>query len=105
MSTPARPPLHSAAHDDARSATVQRIGAIAWPSFFAAGVASMVFFALVDPLELAAITWPRLDISRELGYTIGFFLFWSCTLPACYVTSLLLRQTGCPRCGVHSHSP
>lgn len=105
MSSPARPPLHSDAHHDAHSATLQRVGAIAWPSFFAAGVATMVFFAIVDPLELATITWPRLDISRELGYTIGFFLFWSCTLPACYVTSLLLRQTGCPRCGVQPRSP
>jgi hypothetical protein len=31
----------------------QRIGAIAWPSFFAAGVATMVFFAFVDPLACA----------------------------------------------------
>ena len=29
---------------------VQRVGAILWPSFFAAGVATMVFFAFVDPL-------------------------------------------------------
>ena len=33
----------------------QRIGAILWPSFFAAGVATMVFFAFVDPLALRDI--------------------------------------------------
>lgn len=85
------------AHDDATAADggrprrLQRAGAVVWPSFFAAGVATMVFFAIVDPLDLAAITWPRLDVSRPLGYTIGFFLFWSCTLSACAFTALLLR--------------
>ena len=38
----------------------QRIGAIAWPSFFAAGVATMVFFAFVDPLALRDLTFPSL---------------------------------------------
>jgi hypothetical protein len=54
------------------AARLRRIGAIAWPSFFAAAVASIVFFAVVDPMELADITWPHLAISREFGYSIGF---------------------------------
>ena len=33
----------------------QRLGAILWPSFFSAGVATMVCFAFVDPMELCAI--------------------------------------------------
>lgn len=76
-----------------------RVGAVVWPSFFAACVASMVFFAIVDPHELAAITWPHLELSRKLGYSIGFFMFWLCTLSACSFTALLsapprrLRQT------------
>ena len=78
------------AADRRRSRHLQRIGAVAWPSFFAAGVATTVFFAIVDPLDLAAITWSRWDVSRPLGYTIGFFLFWSCTLSACAFTALLL---------------
>lgn len=69
------------------------LGAILWPSFFAAGVATMCFFAAVDPIELAAITWPRVDVSRELGYTIGFFMFWLCTGSACFFSALLLRPT------------
>lgn len=68
-----------------------RIGAIAWPSFFAAGVATMVFFAIVDPADLAELTWPQLKVSRELGYTIGFFMFWSCTAGSSLFTALLLR--------------
>jgi hypothetical protein len=74
----------------AHSTRTQRIGAVLWPSFFAAGVATMVFFAAVDPLELAAITWPQWDLTREAGYTFGFFMFWACTASACAFTALLL---------------
>ncbi len=69
----------------------QRLGAILWPSFFAAGVATMVFFAFVDPLALRDLTFPALDISRGFGYTLGFFMFWACTASACTFTWILLR--------------
>jgi len=69
----------------------QRLGAIAWPSFFAAGVSTMVFFAFVDPLALRDITWPTLKLSRELGYTIGFFMFWLATASSSLFTWILLR--------------
>ena len=70
---------------------LQRFGAILWPSFFAAGVATMVFFALVDPDDLREITWAELELSREGGYTIGFFMFWSCTAASSLFTWLLLN--------------
>lgn len=70
---------------------VQRVGAILWPSFFAAGVATMVFFALVDPLELRDMTFPDIQISRGVGYTIGFFMFWLATASSSLFTWLLLR--------------
>lgn len=69
----------------------QRVGAIAWPSFFTAGVATMVFFAFVDPLQLRDMTWPDLEISRELGYTIGFFMFWLAMASSSLFTWILLR--------------
>ena len=69
----------------------QRLGAIAWPSFFAAGVSTMVFFAFVDPLALRDITWPGLQLTRELGYTIGFFMFWLATASSSLFTWILLR--------------
>jgi hypothetical protein len=71
-----------------------RWGAVVWPSFFAAGVATMVFFAIVDPLELAQISWPHLTISRELGYSLGFFGFWSCTFASSLFSALLLGHFG-----------
>ncbi|HEX3122134.1 MAG TPA: hypothetical protein VHQ21_02445 [Rhodanobacteraceae bacterium] len=73
---------------------LRRAGAVAWPSFFAAAVASVVFFAIVDPAELAEITWPHLAISREFGYSIGFFMFWACTMGSSAFTALLLSSRG-----------
>ena len=73
---------------------LQRWGAILWPSFFAAGVATMVFFALVDPDDLREITWSHLELSREGGYTIGFFMFWACTAASSAFTWLLLNPNG-----------
>ncbi len=72
----------------------QQLGAILWPSFFAAGVATMVFFALFDPVELCGLVFPGRSISRELGYTAGFFLFWLATLAASLFTWILLRPAG-----------
>jgi hypothetical protein len=70
---------------------VWRVGAIAWPSFFAAGVATMVFFAFVDPLALRDLTFPNLPMTRELGYTLGFFVFWLATASSSLFTWILLR--------------
>ena len=69
----------------------QRVGAILWPSFFSAGVATMVFFAFVDPLALRDMTFPEASITRELGYTIGFFMFWLATAGSSLFTWILLR--------------
>jgi hypothetical protein len=81
----------SAAFDHPPRPLAQRLGAILWPSFFAAGVATMVFFAFVDPVELAAMTFPQLEVNRGLGYTVGFFMFWACTASASLFTWILLR--------------
>jgi len=69
----------------------QRLGAILWPSFFAAGVSTMVLFAFVDPLDLAAISFPDIEISRQAGHTIAFLGFWAGYASACTFTWLLLR--------------
>ena len=69
----------------------QPVGAILWPSFFAAGAATMVFFAFVDPLALRNATFPALHLSRSMGYSIGFFMFWIATASSSLFTWLLLR--------------
>jgi hypothetical protein len=75
-----------------RERAVVTLGAIVWPSFFAAAVATTVFFAIFDPADLADASWPQALISRELGYGIGFFMFWFCTLGASAFTALLLYR-------------
>lgn len=70
---------------------VQKVGAVLWPSFFAACVATMVFFAFVDPLLLRDITFPGVEISREAGYSIAFFMFWLATASSSLFTWILLR--------------
>ena len=72
-------------------ALAQRVGAVLWPSFFSAAVATMVFFAIIDPLQLRDITFPHLALSRGLGYSIGFFLFWIATAASSLFTWILLR--------------
>ena len=71
--------------------TLQQLGSVLWPSFFAATVAAALFFSLVDPLKLAAISLPGHAISREFGYTLGFLLLWLATASASAFTALLLR--------------
>ncbi|MGE6332717.1 hypothetical protein [Stenotrophomonas sp. NPDC077659] len=74
-----------------RQQLIQHWGAVLWPSFIAAGLASVVFFAFVDPLRLQAISFPGSTISRELGYTVGFFMFWAVTALSSAVTWYLQR--------------
>lgn len=90
--TGTRPPgIAMAAADHPPRPLVQRVGAVLWPSFFAAGVATMVFFAFVDPLELRDMTFASVAITRGLGYSIGFFMFWIATASSSLFTWLLLR--------------
>ena len=81
----------SVAFDHPPRPLAQRIGAILWPSFFAAGVCTMVFFAFVDPLALRDQTFPSLPLTRELGYSVGFFMFWLATAASSLFTWWLLR--------------
>jgi hypothetical protein len=81
----------SPAFDHPPRPLAQRLGAILWPSFFAAGVSTMVCFALLDPLTLRDMTFPHLDIDRETGYAIGFFAFWLATAASSLFTWILLR--------------
>ena len=74
------------------SPTAIRLSAILWPSFMLAGVATMVFFAFIDPHELNLISFPGIEFSRELGYSLGFFLFWLIAAASSYTTALWLNR-------------
>lgn len=65
-------------------------GAIIWPSFLTAGLAAVLFFAAFDPQVLSeAATFPA-HLSRGVGYTVGFLLFWLLTGATSALTIILL---------------
>lgn len=54
---------------------VQLIVSVVWPSFIVACIATIVFFILFDPSDLALIAGIP-ELPRLGGYTLGFFGFW-----------------------------
>ncbi|MGB0847723.1 MAG: hypothetical protein ACPGSM_13415 [Thiolinea sp.] len=56
------------------------IGIVVWVSFVAACMATALFFATFDPLDIIDQTTFPLDLDRMDCYSIGFFLFWALTL-------------------------
>jgi hypothetical protein len=71
---------------------------VGWCSFLAAAVATMIFFAFVDPLALADITEPPLPVDRMSGYALGFFFFWLLAAASATLTVYLIRTR-------HGHPP
>jgi hypothetical protein len=72
-----------------------RLGLILWPSFLSACIASVLFFAAVDP-ELLRDAGPRLfaDLDRETGYALGFFFFWVVAAIASALSVWLIASRG-----------
>jgi hypothetical protein len=70
------------------------VGVIAWTSFLAACVETLVFFAFFDPMVLgidaAAPTWMAL---RPAAYAGGFFFFWSFTFVGSTLTAYMLDSS------------
>lgn len=58
-----------------------RLSAVLWLSFLLAGVATGVFFSVLDPDEIAPCL-PFPPVSRTAAYSIGFLLFWLLTAAA-----------------------
>ena len=54
---------------------IQMFIALLWPGFLVAGVATVLVFTLIDPVEvMECMGWSGLD---RLGlYSLGFFFFW-----------------------------
>lgn len=77
------------------STAAQTVAAVLWPSFLAAAMATMLFFAFVDPALVHEATSPPLEVNRMTGYAIGFFFFWFVTAVSSAVSVYLLR-TGRP---------
>lgn len=82
-----------------RGGLLRRAGAVLWPSFFSAAVATMVCFAFVDPADLEGLVWLDLPVGRQGAYSMGFFGFWSCTLASSLFTAILLRNARLRKAG------
>jgi hypothetical protein len=71
---------------------IQQIVSVMWPSFITASAATIIFFTLFDPTDLATIGgFP--ELTRTGGYTIGFFSFWLLTSISCAMTCYFRRPT------------
>lgn len=59
-------------------------------SFFTAVLGETVFFAVIDPQQLylfgEAVSW-----TREVVYSVGFFMFWSLTALTAGLVALMLK--------------
>ncbi len=68
---------------------------VLWCSFLAASVATMVFFAVVDPAPFADA--PTADgSSRMTLYSLGFFFFWAICAGAAALTAFMLATPPAP---------
>jgi len=70
---------------------------VAWCSFLAASVATLVFFAFVDPAPIVAVLRPTDTlISRTALYSFGFFFFWLVSAVSAGLTASLLCTPPAP---------
>jgi len=68
------------------------VAMVLWPSFLAAAVESMFFFAVVDPVQLGEGTAIATIIdNHNAGYAVGFFFFWAFTTLSGALTLYLAR--------------
>ena len=74
---------------------IQKVIAVLWPSFLIAGVETIVFFTIFDPLNV----FIDYDVSRLGAYSIGFFIFWAFTILPCILT--LYFANPCKPCAVY----
>ena len=77
----------------------QAIAAVGWASFLAACLATMLFFAVVDPALIHEATTPRVEITRMTGYGVGFFFFWLVGAVAGGIAVYLVRTAHPPERG------
>jgi hypothetical protein len=75
---------------------VQRFSAVLWPSFLLAALATVVFFALIDPVAVLDCKGVP-PLGRTAAYSLGFFLFWLLTAAACTGTYYFLSTRVPPR--------
>ena len=70
---------------------VQRYLWVLWPAFLVAAVAELLFFAIIDPMDVYVFGKP-MDAGRLAIYTLGFLFFWVVAAAASVLTVFLQRS-------------
>lgn len=65
---------------------------ILWPSFLMAVISVGIVFSMVDP-ETLVIHGASIDLSNEVIYSIGFFVFWFLGAIASSMTASLMYKS------------
>ena len=73
------------------SRNAQAIAIVVWISFLSAAIATMLFFAVFDPVALFQMLGDDVEVGREAGYAAGFFFFWVLAAGCSAVTAWLVR--------------
>ena len=68
----------------------RRLMWILWPSFLFAGIGTVLFFVLLDPVDLRFVG--PLELSRKAGYSIGFLFFWTLAAGSSALTCFLQHR-------------
>jgi hypothetical protein len=81
------------------SQLAQDMAVTLWPSFLAASVATMFFFAFFDPSLFGEGAMPPNWLTHRMaGYAVGFFFFWAiCTLSSALTLYLVRTARAQPR--------
>jgi len=65
---------------------------VLWPAFLMAGVAEMLVFAVLDPMDLRWFGGEPLGLGRQAVYTLTFLIFWMLFSVGAAITLLLSRD-------------
>ena len=69
----------------------RNIAVVIWPSFLAACLGTLLFFAKIDATRLPHAFVFAVDLSDQAIYSIGFMFFWLIALVATSMSTWLLR--------------
>ena len=67
------------------------IAIVIWPSFLAACLGTLLFFAAVDATVLPHTFVLDLNLSQQAIYSLGFFLFWMVAAVGSALSTWLIR--------------
>lgn len=80
---------------------VKQMSSVLWPAFMVAAAAELVFFGLIDPLDLQIFDSLQADGDRTSVYSLSFLFFWTVGV----VTAMLSEQLHKPASEINRTLP